>query len=290
MTNNKDQILSIIKSISGQANILTVPRLFVALTGDTTLAIMLSQLIYWSDRTTRSDGFVYKSAADWAIEVGASSYSVRKFNQLPFIETKIIKANGSPTTHYRVRFDDLVNWFCRNQQMDLLKSTNGFVENGKSLTEITTETTTETTTKELKEFSAFAETPKTPDPLVEPLETDPETKKLKPKPSRNKPKPIPKIHPDYHAFLLALAGITGFDVRIKSNAARLGRASKQLLDAGYAINDLNNFITCWKDKDWRWQKNKQLPTPEDVLSQIARSKHIQQTQSAPRKDYSSWLK
>ena len=290
MTNNKDQILSIIKSISGQANILTVPRMFVALTGDTTLAIMLSQLIYWSDRTTRSDGFVYKSAADWAIEVGASSYSVRKFNQLPLIETKIIKANGSPTTHYRVRFDDLINWFCRNQQMDLLKSTNGFVENGKSLTEITTETTTETTTKELKEFSAFAETPKTPDPLVEPLETDPETKKLKPKPSRDKPKPIPKIHPDYHAFLLALAGITGFDVRIKSNAARLGRASKQLLDAGYAINDLNNFITCWKDKDWRWQKNKQLPTPEDVLSQIARSKHIQQTQYEPRKDYSSWLK
>ena len=290
MTNNKDQILSIIKSISGQANILTVPRMFVALTGDTTLAIMLPQLIYWSDRTTRSDGFVYKSAADWAIEVGASSYSVRKFNQLPFIETKIIKANGSPTTHYRVRFDDLINWFCRNQQMDLSKSTNGFVENGKSLTEITTETNTETTTKELKEFSAFAETPKIPDPPVEPLETDPETKKLKPKPSRDKPKPIPKIHPDYHAFLLALAGITGFDMRIKSNAVRLGRASKQLLDAGYVINDLNNFITCWKDKDWRWQKNKQLPTPEDVLSQIARSKRTQQTQYEPRKDYSSWLK
>ena len=166
------------------------------------------------------------------------------------------------------------------------KSTNGFVENSKSLTEITTETTT----KELKEFSAFAETPETPDPPVEPLETGPETKKLKPKPSREKPKPIPKIHPDYHAFLLALAGITGFDMRIKSNAARLGRASKQLLDAGYAIKDLNKFITCWKDKDWRWQKNKQLPTPEDVLSQIARSKRTQQTQYEPRKDYSSWLK
>ena len=61
---NRDHILSLVKAISGNANILAVPRLFVDLTGDLTLAAMLSQLIYWSDRAVRYDGLVFKSSTD----------------------------------------------------------------------------------------------------------------------------------------------------------------------------------------------------------------------------------
>lgn len=57
---NKDHILNLIKSVSGQANIIAFPRLFVDITGDPSLAMMLSQLIYWSDRATRADGMFYK--------------------------------------------------------------------------------------------------------------------------------------------------------------------------------------------------------------------------------------
>jgi len=106
---NQKRIFSIIKEVTGHAYILTAPQLFVDLTGDLTLAAMLSQLIYWSDRSIRPDGFVYKSAIDWKNEVGASKRSVQKFNQLPYIETKIRRANGHPTTHYKVRFDVLID-------------------------------------------------------------------------------------------------------------------------------------------------------------------------------------
>lgn len=104
---NQKRIFEIIKEMTGHAYILTAPQLFVDLTGDLTLAAMLSQLIYWSDRSVRPDGFVYKSAIDWKIEVGASKRSVQKFNKLPYIETKLRMANGFPTTHYRVRMDVL---------------------------------------------------------------------------------------------------------------------------------------------------------------------------------------
>lgn len=100
---NQKRIFDIIKEMTGHAYILTAPQLLVELTGNLTLAVMLSQLLYWSDRSVRRDGFVYKSALDWKNEVGASKRTIQKFNQLPYVETKLIMANGHPTTHYRVR-------------------------------------------------------------------------------------------------------------------------------------------------------------------------------------------
>ena len=271
-SSNRDHIIAIIKSIAGQTNILAIPRLFVDITGDLTLAAMLSQLIYWSDRTSRADGFVFKSAADWGIEVGASGYAVRKFKNLPFIETRIIKANGSPTTHYRVRFDELIDWIGRNQQIDLSNSSEPFDEIDRTLTEITTQTTHKITHKKGKSAPHSPKNTSTADdPAMQDLPTHSGSESLQDPP------------PDFHAFLSALAGVTKFDLTIKSNAARLGRASRQLIQAGYTTSDLTRFNTFWKEKDWRWKKDRQLPTPEDVISNIARSRSYWQP------DHSSWL-
>jgi hypothetical protein len=103
----RDKILALIETQAGQVNMLVVPRVFIDITGSHVLALMLSQLLYWSDRAKRRDGFVYKSARDWYLEVGASEYAVGKFNRLPYIETKVKRANGSPTTHYRINFEKL---------------------------------------------------------------------------------------------------------------------------------------------------------------------------------------
>lgn len=96
---------------------------------------MLHQLLYWTDRAKHKDGFVYKSSAEWQKELGVQDHAVRKFKKLPYIETIVHRAYGHPSTHYRVRINELKEALFDLMQMDLLKSRNGFRENSKSLVE-----------------------------------------------------------------------------------------------------------------------------------------------------------
>jgi len=340
---NRDHILSLVKAISGNANMLSVPRLFVDLTGDLTLAAMLSQLIYWSDRAVRYDGFVFKSSTDWRIEIGASRYAVNKFNDLPYIETQIKMAKGHPTNHYKVRMDVLVDHLeqlfdvevseidqdsmgaklpqslseteqdsmgaklpqplsdieqCTvpNEQNHCPKTDNPLSEIEQSITETTTKNTTQITTniKEVQDFfSAKAETPNFKNKKF--FANSKRRKKMKPKPTE-KPQDTPEDLPDeqppseFPAFISTLAKITGLDISLRSNAGRLGRASSQLLHAGYSIRDLNGFLNWWMDTDWRWKKDKQMPTPENVLTHIAQYKNTNSIDDLNRRRYEQWLK
>lgn len=146
----------LIKRISGQANVLTIPRVYVDLCeGDLPAALLLSQLTYWSGRQSRPDGFIWKSYIEWQGEIGLSSYQVKrsadKLQARGWIETKLKRADGSPTVHYRVDFDALS------------KSIIEFIENGLSRNLIIqyeetpqslTETTAETTAKEIEKEPA----------------------------------------------------------------------------------------------------------------------------------------
>ena len=102
----QEQIYTAIKSLVGQANILTIPREFIDYTGDMKSALLLSQIIYWSDKTKRGDGFIYKTYAEWQEETGLNEYAIRKaancLKSLGILETEVHKANGSPTVHYRL--------------------------------------------------------------------------------------------------------------------------------------------------------------------------------------------
>ncbi len=158
----RDEILSLIKEISGQQSMLVLPRLLIDITLDIKSALLLSQLIYWSDRTTDGNGWIYKSHKDWQTELGLNRYFLDKARdrliQLGLIEVKIKKANGSPTMHFRVKADALgktLNSLLRATEPDKTKCRN--LANGnarvwqnemskfsKSLTETTTEITTQT--------------------------------------------------------------------------------------------------------------------------------------------------
>jgi hypothetical protein len=104
----RTQIESLLEAATGHGHLFDALRLYRALTGNNDLALMLNQLIYWSERATRKDGSVFKSSADWKEECGVSDYAVRQFKKLPFIESRVRKANAYPTTHYRVRVDILL--------------------------------------------------------------------------------------------------------------------------------------------------------------------------------------
>lgn len=125
-------IENIVRSFVGQRNIIAVQKEFVYfLDYDHAAAIMLSQLIYWSDRTINMDGWIYKSAEDWNEEIAIAPRQTdrvkAKLIEKGYIETEIRKANGAPTTHYRVRMNNLINALVahlelKNDQSDNTKS------------------------------------------------------------------------------------------------------------------------------------------------------------------------
>ena len=75
--------------------------------GSIARAIYLQNLIYWSDKGHRKDGFVYKKKESIEKETTLTRFqqdSCRKyFEKKGILETKLLKANGAPTLHYRVK-------------------------------------------------------------------------------------------------------------------------------------------------------------------------------------------
>ncbi len=116
------QIKILIKQFTGQANTLTIPRVFIDLTGDHIAALLLSQILYWQDRTEDDDGWFYKTGDEWEQELGLTYAQVKRASrQLEKfgVETKLRKVRGAPRTHYRVNyayFVDLILKFLENQE------------------------------------------------------------------------------------------------------------------------------------------------------------------------------
>ena len=108
---NYDDIKNVISTFSGTERHITVPRVYLEMLGDFNTAAFLNQLIFWSDKTKRRDGFFYKTYAEWEDELFLSEYQVRRSSKnlrdLGLIETKVKRANGSPTVHYKVNMDEL---------------------------------------------------------------------------------------------------------------------------------------------------------------------------------------
>ena len=136
-----------IKRVSGQDNILTIPRIYMELTNDMNMALVLNQSIYYSGITKRKDGFFYKSYLEWTDEIYLSKYQVKnavdKLKSLGLMETKLRKANGSPTIHYKVCMESLEQSIVK--LLHFGKSTYFTVESKEtslSLTESSTESST----------------------------------------------------------------------------------------------------------------------------------------------------
>ena len=113
--------------------------------GNIEAAIYYQQLIYWSDKGSRDDGFIYKTKEDIEQETTLSRFQQdrcrKQLEEAGWLETKLIRANGHPTVHYKCLF---------NIELSISKKlANGKVRNllneKRETDEYITETTTETT-------------------------------------------------------------------------------------------------------------------------------------------------
>ena len=109
----------------GDKTLVLCPTAFVKLLhGNHKAAILLAQILYWSDRTKDPDGWFFKSYADWTAETGLSEAQVRRIvhgdrrtqqAQLTLsdlgVETKLkkVRSSGAPTVHYRVNQEQFLN-------------------------------------------------------------------------------------------------------------------------------------------------------------------------------------
>lgn len=148
---NYNKIREIIKRMSGQDNIVTIPKIYVEYTGDLTTAVLLNQIVFYSDKSKRKDGYFYKTYKEWEEEICLTkrqvSYSTKKLKDMGVIETKIMKANGAPTVHYKLDYDKLVDSIVTKCHFPSEQNvTNDSNKMSLSLTESTTESTTENTT------------------------------------------------------------------------------------------------------------------------------------------------
>lgn len=110
---NYEVVKVLIAQMSEPKNTLTIPKIYVELTGDLTTALLLNQIVFYSNESERNDGYFYKTYKEWEEETLLTERQVRnsvnKLKKMGLVETKVMKANGSPTVHYKLDFDKLVD-------------------------------------------------------------------------------------------------------------------------------------------------------------------------------------
>jgi hypothetical protein len=134
-------------------------RVFVTMTGSVNAALMLSQAIYWSKRTSDDDGWFYKTAVEWEKETGLTRREQDTARRL-LSDVMEEKLAGMPArTYFRVTAPRLREWMVNNARASLAENAKqGCTKapnkvGGKRQT--ATNKSTETTTQILAVYDAY---------------------------------------------------------------------------------------------------------------------------------------
>lgn len=102
----------IIALFSGQASVVTTPKLYIKLTGSHSLAIVLNQCVFWSNKSNCKDGFFHKTYEEWFDEIHIPERTLRrrfdKLEQYGWITTKVKKVYGKNTKHIQPHMDKII--------------------------------------------------------------------------------------------------------------------------------------------------------------------------------------
>lgn len=90
-------------------------RIFRRITGSTVAAVFLSQAWYWTPRTTRQDGFFWKTQSEWEDETGLTRSEQETARRilvgLGFIQEKLA---GIPARmHFKVNVASVCSAICQ---------------------------------------------------------------------------------------------------------------------------------------------------------------------------------
>jgi len=146
---NFENMKLLIQEISGTGErTMAISKSFLEFTGSLEEGVFLSQVIYFSDKSSRSDGYFWKSYDEWKEHTFMTEYTLRKqvkaLKEKGYLETALKKAYGAPTLHYKFNMEKFTEDFIpflRNRRIDSLNSQNGNFDIAESLTKSTTKIT-----------------------------------------------------------------------------------------------------------------------------------------------------
>ncbi len=122
-------------------------REFVTVTGTVNAALLLSQILYWSNRTTKPGKWFYKSSADWMEETGLTRHGLLSARRR-LVALNIVSEmrRGVPATiNYRLNVDilnELIASSCpKSGKLEVRKPAILLSEKQQSIPEMTQERT-----------------------------------------------------------------------------------------------------------------------------------------------------
>lgn len=221
------------------------------------VAVFLGQLLYWTGREADPEGWIWKSRADWTAETALSRHEQdsarRALRELGILEEH--QRGYDRTLGYRVNQEKFLEVLAiaPNRQMELPERGNASAETGQCM----------------------CRKPAIHDHRLPSEITSQTTAEIPPRKSRRKRAPPPPGDPPRDADALrdlftALARVCRIDPKVKRNRGKLNRACGELYDAGRRADDVQAFWVWWQLSDWRWKKNQQRPTLDQVLEGIDR--------------------
>lgn len=109
--------------------------------------------------------------------------------------------------------------------------------------------------------------------LLNKIPTEPNTKETNTPtaPDKTSSQDLPNGN-SHKEMVIALEALTGMDMKIKTNAGRIVRVAKELREAGYSFQNVNQFGELWKS-DWRYKQNGTPPTLAVIKAEIGRTKN-----------------
>lgn len=92
--------------------------------------------------------------------------------------------------------------------------------------------------------------------------------------------PAPKVAGgnEHKEMVIALEKLTGMDMKIKSNAGQIVRAAKELREAGYSFQNVNEFGKRWQS-DWRYKQDNKPPSLIVIKKEIGIVRAAPETQT-----------
>lgn len=116
MSNNNPN-KALIAAFSGQQQTLTIPKLYAQALGDINKALFLNQVIFWSSKTKRANGFFYKTYGDWCEEILLTQYQIHKITRalkkIQLISTSLRKVQGAPVLHYKANMENIYDFIAK---------------------------------------------------------------------------------------------------------------------------------------------------------------------------------
>lgn len=126
------RLFNAVRELSGSDANISIPRVYIAFcNGDLQQAAVLNQLVFWSGRSKRADGWFYKRHEDLADELCFSvdqvRYALKKLKSRlgECLQTARKKADGVPTVHYKFDEVGLVNAIFPDNVSDSVNLPNG---------------------------------------------------------------------------------------------------------------------------------------------------------------------